>query len=76
VPLQRLLVVANRVKDVDLGIVERNHNVLLGQMQARHYALVWCDLARIAHTAVAPRRLDHVALLEMRPICHGLYCSL
>lgn len=68
--------VADGVEDVNLGVVERDHDVLLGQMQARHYTLFGRDLARIAYTAVAPCRLDHVTLLEMRPVCYSLVSPL
>lgn len=74
--LQRLLVVADSVEDVNLCIVERNYNVFVRQMQARHYALVWCDLPRIADTSVAPCSLDHVPLLEMRAVCGGQWSPL
>ena len=68
---QRALMVAVGVEDVDLGVVERDDDVLRRQMQAGHDALIRRDVALLDAAAVPPRRLDLVALLEVRPVRHG-----
>ena len=68
VALQRLLVVALGVEHVDLRIVQRHHDVLLRQVQARHHALVRRDLLLVHLAARPPRRLHHVPLLEVAAV--------
>lgn len=68
--------VADGVENVDLGVVERNHNILLREVQTCNNALIGRYLPRIADAAISPGCLDHVALFEMRPICDCLWSPL
>lgn len=72
VSLERLLVIAYCVENMYLRIVERNHNVLVRQMQTGYYTLIWGNLPRVAYSSIPPCRLNHVSLLEMRSVCGSL----
>lgn len=60
--------VAVCVKDVDLGVVESDDNVLLRQVEAGDHTLIWRNLAGLAVTAHSPGRVYHVLLLEVRAV--------
>lgn len=63
--LQGLLLIAIRVEDMDLCIVQSNHNILWCQMQTRHHALILRNMPGNILTSGLPRRLYQVSLLEM-----------
>lgn len=64
--LQRSLMISVRTKNMDFGIIKRNHNVLFRQMQARYDALIGCNVPGGHRTTLLPRRLHHVPMLEVR----------
>jgi hypothetical protein len=63
---QSLLVVADRIEDVDFGIVHRNHDILVSQMEACNDTLIRSDVLDDAFATFPPRCLDHVLMPEMR----------
>ena len=64
-PLQSLLLVPVRVEDVDLRIIQRNHDVLRRKMQTRDHALILRDMPRNMLPARLPSRLHQVPLFEV-----------
>lgn len=64
--LQSLLIITISVENVDLGIVQSNHDVLWRKMQARNDALILGDVSSNILTSSSPCCLYQVALLEVR----------
>lgn len=64
--MQGPLMVAIRIENMDLGVIKRHDNVFWRQMQACNHSLVRSDVMADGPAAMAPRRLDHVSLLEVR----------
>ena len=58
--------VALGIKDVDLGVVESNDDVLGGQVQAGYDTAILGDGPGDIPTTGAPSGIDEVSLFEMR----------
>lgn len=69
---QRLQQMAVGVKDVDLGIVEGNYDVVRSQVKGGDNSLVRSGVPRNRLSTVPPGGLDHVPLLEMGFVGGGL----
>jgi hypothetical protein len=63
--LQGLLLIAISVEDMDLCIIQSNHNILRCKMQTRHHALILRDMPGNILASGLPRRLYQISLLEM-----------
>ena len=56
------------IKNVDLGVIKRNDDIVGREVQGGHYSLIRCDLSRLHITTMSPSSLHLVSLLEVAPI--------
>jgi hypothetical protein len=63
--LQCLLLIPIRIKDMNLGIIQRNDDILWSKMQTRHHPLILRYMSCNVLPARSPRRFYQVSLLEM-----------
>ena len=73
--LQTSQVLALGVEDVYLCIVQRDNDVLVGEMQTGYDTLIWGNLSLVDLTTSSPGCFDLIFLLEVRAVSHGLRSS-
>ena len=60
------------IKNMYLGVVQSNNNVLSGQVQAGNDSLIGCNVFSLHPTTFSPRRFYHVTMLEARTMSRFL----